>query len=117
MTSVLGNVSLKFSDEQSMLMDVARGFLNDKAPTDKIREFLESDEGYEPQLWSEIVDLGWTGPAQIDNLAPELRLVTLITFEKFANFVGGCLVIEKPTGHVHEHALLITKFKGYIPKY
>ena len=63
MTSVLGNVSLKFSDEQSMLMDVARGFLNDKAPTDKIREFLESDQGYEPQVWSEIVDLGWTGIA------------------------------------------------------
>jgi len=63
MTSVLGNVSLKFSDEQSMLMDVARGFLNDKAPTDKIREFLESDQGYEPQLWEEIVNLGWTGIA------------------------------------------------------
>lgn len=63
MTSVLGSVSLKFSDEQSMLMDVARGFLNDKAPTDKIREFLESDQGYEPQLWKEIVDLGWAGIA------------------------------------------------------
>ena len=63
MTSVLGSVSLKFSDEQSMLMDVARGFLNDKAPTDKIREFLESDQGYEPQLWREIVDLGWAGIA------------------------------------------------------
>jgi alkylation response protein AidB-like acyl-CoA dehydrogenase len=46
-----------------MLMDVARGFLNDKAPTDKIREFLESDQGYEPQLWKEIVDLGWAGIA------------------------------------------------------
>ena len=63
MTSVLGSVSLKFSEEQGMLMDVARGFLQDKAPTDKIREFLESEQGYEASLWSEMVDLGWTGIA------------------------------------------------------
>ena len=50
MTSVLGSVSLKFSEEQGMLMDVARGFLQDKAPTDKIREFLESEQGYEASL-------------------------------------------------------------------
>ena len=63
MTSVLGSVAISFSDEQSMLMDVARGFLADKAPTDKIREFLESDRGYEASLWQEMVDLGWTGIA------------------------------------------------------
>lgn len=63
MTSVLGSVAISFSDEQSMLMDVARGFLADKAPIDKIREFLESDRGYQASLWQEMVDLGWTGIA------------------------------------------------------
>jgi len=68
MASVLGNVSLNFSEEQGMLMDVARGFLKDKAPTDKIREFLESERGYEPALWQEMVDLGWTGIALPDSV-------------------------------------------------
>ncbi len=63
MTSVLGSLSLSFSEEQGMLMDVARGFLQDKAPTDKIREFLETERGYEPALWGQMVELGWTGIA------------------------------------------------------
>ena len=63
MTSVLGSAAIDFSEEQGMLMDVARGFLADKAPIDKIRAHLENDCGYETSLWQEVVDLGWTGIA------------------------------------------------------
>jgi len=63
MSSVLGSVSLKFSDEQSMLLDVARGFVNDKSPIDSVRAHLETDTGFDPEVWAEMVNLGWTGIA------------------------------------------------------
>ena len=63
MKSVLGDLSLTFSEEQAMLLDVARGFVRDKAPMDAVREQLESDSGFDSAVWQEMVSLGWTGIA------------------------------------------------------
>ena len=61
--TVIGNTTVRFSDEQAMLQDVARGFCRDKSPMASVREHLETDSGYEPALWEEMVALGWTGIA------------------------------------------------------
>jgi len=63
MSSLVGNVALNFSEEQSMLLDVARAFVRDKAPIDRVRAQLETEAGYDQAVWQEMVDLGWTGIA------------------------------------------------------
>ncbi|MDX1733294.1 MAG: acyl-CoA dehydrogenase family protein [Halioglobus sp.] len=60
---IRGDTTLTFSDEQAMLMDVAREFCRDKSPMTVVREHLEQGPGFDPGVWQEIVGLGWTGIA------------------------------------------------------
>jgi acyl-CoA dehydrogenase len=61
--SAIGNTTLKFSEEQAMLLDVAREFCRNKSPNSAVREQLETDSGFDAALWDEMVALGWAGIA------------------------------------------------------
>ena len=61
--SVIGNTSLQLSEEQAMLLDVAREFCRNKSPMASVRAQLETDTGFDEALWGEMVALGWTGIA------------------------------------------------------
>jgi alkylation response protein AidB-like acyl-CoA dehydrogenase len=61
--SVVGNTAISFSEEQAMLMDVAREFCRDKSPMAVVREHLETETGFDASLWEEMVALGWAGIA------------------------------------------------------
>ena len=61
--SVIGNTTLQFSEEQAMLLDVAREFCRDKPPIGEVRAQLETETGFDQSIWDEIVGLGWTGIA------------------------------------------------------
>ena len=50
-----------FSDEQNMLREQARSFLNDKVNNDRVAEIAKSDEGWDKQTFRQIAELGWTG--------------------------------------------------------
>lgn len=63
MTSILGNLALDFSEEQTMLRDVVREFVRDKSPIDAVRAQLETDSGFDNEIWQEMVSLGWSGIA------------------------------------------------------
>ena len=59
--SVIGNTTLSFSEEQAMLLDVAREFCRNKSPIASVRAQLETDSGYDAAVWDEMVALGWAG--------------------------------------------------------
>jgi alkylation response protein AidB-like acyl-CoA dehydrogenase len=61
--SVVGNTTLSFSEEQAMLLDVARQFCRDKSPIARVRLQLETETGFDQALWDEMVALGWAGIA------------------------------------------------------
>jgi alkylation response protein AidB-like acyl-CoA dehydrogenase len=61
--SVIGNNALSFSEEQAMLLDVAREFCRNKSPIGAVRAQLETEHGYDPAIWDEMVALGWAGIA------------------------------------------------------
>jgi alkylation response protein AidB-like acyl-CoA dehydrogenase len=61
--SVIGNTALHFTDDQAMILDVARSFCADRSSPDRVRKLLESDRGYDPAVWDEMVDMGWPGMA------------------------------------------------------
>lgn len=58
--SVIGNTALRLDDEQAMLLDYARSFCAEKG-LGHARAHLETEREYDPALWGEIVDMGWTG--------------------------------------------------------
>ncbi len=52
-------MNFAFSDEQEMLRDTARRFLDDKAGSEVVRRLMESDSGFDPEHWQEIAAQGW----------------------------------------------------------
>lgn len=59
--SVMGSTALALGEEQAMLLDIAREFCRDKSPISAVRALLESEAGHDPDVWREMVELGWTG--------------------------------------------------------
>ena len=51
------------TEEQSILKDQASSWVETQLPVQKFREYRNSnsDGGFDPQAWSAMVDMGWTG--------------------------------------------------------
>ena len=54
-------MDLGLSEEQEMLRESARGFLQKECPKRLVRQLDESDEGYSSELWHKMAELGWMG--------------------------------------------------------
>ncbi len=55
--------TVKLNPEQEEIRGVARGFLQARFPSERVRELMSMAEGFEESSWKEIADLGWTGIA------------------------------------------------------
>ncbi len=56
-------MDFSLSEEQQMLKTMARDFLEKECPETFVREIEEDEEGYSPEVWRKIADLGWLGLA------------------------------------------------------
>ena len=55
-------MNFDFSDDQKLLRDQARKFLQDKCDRSVVRSILEDDkQKYSKELWKDICEMGWTG--------------------------------------------------------
>jgi alkylation response protein AidB-like acyl-CoA dehydrogenase len=54
-------MNFNLTEEQEMLKTMARDFLTDKCPKTLVKEMEEDEKGYSPELWREMVELGWMG--------------------------------------------------------
>ncbi len=56
-------MALVLNEEQMMLRESARGFLNEKAPVSALRELRDNEDthGYSRELWAEMVNMGFAG--------------------------------------------------------
>ena len=54
---------LTFTEEQEMLRESARGFLEEKAPVAALRKLRDekSEDGFSRALWKEMAEMGWAG--------------------------------------------------------
>ena len=50
-----------FSEEQEFYRNEARKFLDERCPMDEVRRIAASAEGFSPQLWKQMAELGWLG--------------------------------------------------------
>jgi len=54
-------MDIDLSEEQELLRKMARDFLTAKCPGKLVREMMDDERGYDPDLWRAIADLGWLG--------------------------------------------------------
>jgi len=54
-------MDFEFSKEQVLLKKSARDFLRKESPAAMVREMKNDQNGYSPELWEKMADLGWTG--------------------------------------------------------
>jgi alkylation response protein AidB-like acyl-CoA dehydrogenase len=50
-----------FTEEQELLRDEVRKFLDDTCPMAEVRRIAESADGFSPELWKRMAELGWLG--------------------------------------------------------
>lgn len=53
--------NLVLNEDETMLVDQARGFLDEKAPVSEFRKLRDNGQAYNPELWAQMAELGWTG--------------------------------------------------------
>jgi len=56
-------MNFDFSDDQKMLKEQVKRFLEDKSSLDKVRKILEGDADYDEALWKGLCELGVAGAA------------------------------------------------------
>jgi alkylation response protein AidB-like acyl-CoA dehydrogenase len=80
-----------FNEEQEELRSSAHGFLADHSGSEQVRQAMESELGYDPQVWKQIgTELGWTSvivPEEYGGLG--LGYVELIALMEI---MGGALL-------------------------
>jgi alkylation response protein AidB-like acyl-CoA dehydrogenase len=54
-------MDLGLSEEQEMLRNVARDFLEKECPEQHVRDMEEDEKGYSPELWKKMAEQGWQG--------------------------------------------------------
>ena len=54
-------MDLGLSEEQELLKNAARDFLEKECPEQHVRDMEEDEKGYSPELWKKMAELGWQG--------------------------------------------------------
>ena len=54
-------MALILNEEQEMLREAARAFLEERSPVSLFRALRDRNETWSPDLWHSIVEMGWTG--------------------------------------------------------
>lgn len=54
-------MDLGLSEEQELLKNSAREFLENECTEEHVRAMEEDEQGYSPELWKKMADLGWHG--------------------------------------------------------
>ena len=54
-------MALILNEEQELLRDSARDFLNGRSPVAFLRELRDSGKEWSDELWMEMADMGWAG--------------------------------------------------------
>ncbi|MBL4866886.1 MAG: acyl-CoA dehydrogenase family protein, partial [Pseudomonadales bacterium] len=50
-----------FTEEQELLREQVRRFLDKKCPLSEVRKIADSKAGFSQDLWNEMAELGWLG--------------------------------------------------------
>lgn len=77
-------MNFEFSEEQNLLREQARGFLDNNCPPSAVRKILDGDEPFDAELWQKVVAMGWTAtviPEDYDGLGLSYLELSVIAEE------------------------------------
>lgn len=120
------DVSFALSEDQELIRNTARQFLEERIGLERVRELMMSDDGFDRGLWKEMADLGWPGlaiseehggaglgPVEMSVLLEEMgRLVTPGPF--FASAVLATTALQQAADSDSQARLLTSLASGEI---
>ena len=72
------------NEEQEMLKTMARDFLANECPSTHVRELMEDETGFDPELWKKMAEVGWLGlvfPEEYGGSGMNFRDLTILMEE------------------------------------
>lgn len=85
-------MDLRFTEAQEMLRKTARDFLSTECPKTKVRELEEAEEGYSPETWKKMAELGWMGliiPEEYEGMGVTFQDLIVLLEEMGRNILPG----------------------------
>ncbi|MDY6856934.1 MAG: acyl-CoA dehydrogenase family protein [Thermodesulfobacteriota bacterium] len=85
-------MDFEFSEDQKMIIDSARKFLEKECPKDKVRELKEDEKGYDPDTWKKMVEMGWMGlifPEEYEGTGMDFLDLMILIEEMGRNLLPG----------------------------
>ena len=85
-------MDFSFTEEQEMLRTSAKDFLAKECPKTKVRELEKSEQGYDPEMWRKMAELGWTGlvfPEEYGGTGGEIIDLVILAEEMGRNILPG----------------------------
>jgi alkylation response protein AidB-like acyl-CoA dehydrogenase len=88
-------MDLRFTETQEILKKMARDFLTTECPKTLVRKLEQSEEGYSPELWKKIAELGWMGliiPEEYGGMGYTFQDLVVLLEEIGRNILPGPLI-------------------------
>lgn len=85
-------MDFELSEDQRILKESAHNFLMKECPKRLVRELDKSDEGYSPELWQKMADMGWMGliiPEEYDGIGGSFLDMVVLFEEMGYNICPG----------------------------
>ena len=88
-------MDLRFTEAQEILRKMVRDFLATECPKSLVREIEKSEQGYSPELWKKMAELGWMGlviPEEYEGMGYTFHDFTILMEEAGRNILPGPLL-------------------------
>lgn len=88
-------MDLRLSETQEILKKMARDFLTTECPKTMIRKLEQTEEGYSPEVWKKMAELGWMGliiPEQYGGMGYTFQDLVVLLEEIGRNILPGPLI-------------------------
>jgi alkylation response protein AidB-like acyl-CoA dehydrogenase len=88
-------MDLRFTETQEILKQMARDFLATECPKTLVRKLEQSEEGYSPEVWKKMAELGWMGliiPEEYGGMGYTFQDLVVLLEEIGRNILPGPLI-------------------------
>jgi len=88
-------MDLRFTETQEILKKMARDFLTKECPKTLVRKLEQSEEGYSPEVWRKMAELGWMGliiPEEYGGMGYTFQDLVVLLEEIGRNILPGPLI-------------------------
>jgi alkylation response protein AidB-like acyl-CoA dehydrogenase len=88
-------MDLRFTETQEILKKMARDFLTTECPKTLVRKLEQSQEGYSPEVWKKVAELGWMGliiPEEYGGMGYTFQDLVVLLEEIGRNILPGPLI-------------------------